>query len=388
MQMGFAMLQSGFCRMRNAQTVLLNNLMTICVGTLAWWVFGFTFAFGQDSYDSDGYKKNGFAGGFESAFGLGFMSTRDDGQQEPRYDASTSSSPMALWFFQWALCSVTVAIANAGVAERANPWIYAIYTFCLAAFIYPIVVAWTWGKGWLYGPDLDAPFMDRGGGGIIHVTGGIAALVGAFVIGPRTDKWTQQETAGKRINEYEPNFDPHSVPLLVLGTIIIWFGMYGLNSGATLTMNSAEKGFLAGQIAMNTTISAGTGGLVVYLIRLATTKKHDVPYLCKGVLGGLVAIAAPCSNIESGSAFAVGILSGFVFLGASNLLKVAKVDDPVDAFAVHGACGIWGVLAAGLFDWGKGFDYASAWSGFKCIKDGDACKDGIGGSLFLSNLLG
>jgi len=228
--------------------------------------------------------------------------------------------------------------------------------------------------------------MDRAGGAIIHMTGGLAALVGAFVIGPRTNRWNEQESAGQRIKEYEKNFDPHSVPLLVLGTFIIWFGMYGLNCGSTLMMNSAEKGFLAAQIAMNTTISAAFGGLVVYLIRLALTKKHDVPYLCNGILAGLVAIAAPCSNVEYGSACAIGIISGFIYLGVSAFMKSSKIDDPVDAFAVHGACGIWGVLAAGLFDWGKGFDYISAWSGFKCFGDGGDCKGGIGGFLFLRNI--
>jgi len=386
--MGFAMLHAGLCRMKNAQTVMINSLMSVCVATLAWWIFGFTFAFGLDSYDADGYKKNTFAGGFESSFGLGFMSTRDDGQQDPRFDMHTGSSPMALWFFQWALCTVAVHIASAGVAERANPFAYAIYAFVLALVIYPILAAWTWGKGWLSGPDVGTSFFDFAGGGVIHMTGGLGALVGAAIIKPRTGRWEDQETAGQRIKEYQVLFDPHSMPLVVLGTMVIWFGMYGLHCGATLSMNSIEKGYLAAYVAMNTSISAAAGGLTVFFIRLAMTKKFEITYMCNGILGGLAGIAAGCGNVESGTAFLIGIVSGLCFLGASYLLKVVKVDDPTDSFAVHGACGAWGLLAAGLFDWGKGFDFIGAWAGFKCVADSDGnCKTGMGGSLFGMNVL-
>merc|ERR1719282_220333 len=198
------------------------------------------------------------------------------------------------------------------------------------------------------------------------MTGGVGALVGAICSGPRNERWTNPD-----------DFVPHSLPLVVLGTFILWFGWYGFNCGSTLGMNQ-EKGALAAQVAMNTTMAAATGGTVVFFLRFALLRKYDTGGLCNGILAGLVSITAGCGNVEAGSALLIAVIGGFVYQGSSMLLQKLKIDDPVDAVPVHGACGIWGVLAAVLFDWGKGVENFHGWSGFSCMQDEDgSCTEGL-----------
>jgi len=178
------------------------------------------------------------------------------------------------------------------------------------------------------------------------------------------------------------------LPLVVLGTFLLWFGWYGFNCGSTLGLHTAAQGMLAAQVAMNTTISAAAGGITVFLLRYAMIRRYDLGALCNGILAGLVSITAGCGNVESGSAFFIGIVGGCLYLSASTGLKTLRIDDPLDAFPVHGVCGAWGVLAAALFDWGKGFDHVHAWSGFDCMRDdsGD-CLKGAGGQLLAANIV-
>ena len=144
-------------------------------------------------------------------------------------------------------------------------------------------------------------------------------------------------------------------------------------------MHDGATGALAAQVAMNTTLAAATGGITVFLLRYVIAKKYDVGGLCNGILAGLVSITAGCGNVECGSAFAIGLVGAFVYQGSSMLLQKLKIDDPVDASPVHGFCGIWGVLAAGFLDWGKGIDQYHGWSGWGCVTEGTACKTGLGG---------
>jgi len=141
-------------------------------------------------------------------------------------------------------------------------------------------------------------------------------------------------------------------------------------------------GAMAAHVAMTTTISAAVGGITVFALKYVLTGLYDVGALCNGILGGLVSITAPCGNVEAGSAFAIGLIGGFVYLGSSMLLQKLKIDDPVDAVPVHGFCGIWGVMAAAFFDWGKGFDTFHGWSGFSCMTGDDGCDEGIWGKVF------
>jgi Amt family ammonium transporter len=266
-----------------------------------------------------------------------------------------------MWFFQWAFCTAGCSIVSGGIAERVKfpAWIF--YAFCMTTFIYPVVVCSTWGYGWLetfYKDSKGTPiggYIDFAGSGVVHLTGGIAALVGAKIIGVRTGRFDPEQAL---------DFEPHSHPLIVLGTFILWFGWCGFNSGSTLGMSDSGTALVAAHVMMNTTLSAATGGLTVFLLQFAITRKYDLAALCNGILAGLVSITAGCSNVESGSAVLIAIVGGCVVITSSRLVKKAKIDDPVDAFSVHGACGIWGTLAAAIFDFGAGTDKHHGWGGF------------------------
>jgi len=363
MQAGFAMLCAGCCRAKNVQNILLKNVTDVCMGTMCWWACGWAFAYGPGIEDSK------FAGSGEF-FGIGFNTDNSDGSITP------DSKPLN-WFFQWAFCSAAATIVSGAVAERVNFPGYVLYSVAMTGVIYPVVVAWTWGYGWLSSDVNDVNYMDFAGSGVVHMTGGIASLIGSLVLGARKDRWTKPE-----------DFDPHSLPLVVLGTFLLWFGWYGFNCGSTLGLHTAAQGMLAAQVAMNTTISAAIGGITVFLLRFALIRRYDLGALCNGILAGLVSITAGCGNVEAGSAFVIGLIGGCLYLAASITLKKLHIDDPLDAFPVHGTCGAWGVLAAALFDWGKGFDHVHGWSGFDCMRDENgACLTGAGGQLLAANIV-
>lgn len=368
---GFAMLETGSCRAKNASNVLMKNLINVCVGTLGWWIFGYGFAYGKDIADTEEEDGNGFIG-LNHFAGTGFMKSDENGVINPSPDGV--NQPLA-WFFQWAFCTAAATIVSGGVAERVKSPTFGLFAFCMTSFIYPPVVAWTWGYGWI--SDLfDVGFMDFAGSGIVHLTGGVAALVGTSILGPRSGRFEDPDS-----------FGPHNLPLVVLGTFSLWFGWYGFNPGSTLGLGPG-KGYLAAHVAMNTTLAAATGGLTVFILRYIILRKYDVGGLCNGILGGLVSITAGCGNMDSGFAVLTGFIGAFVYQGASMLLVKLKIDDPVDASPVHGACGIWGVLAAAIFDWGKGLDHFNGWSGFGCVVDDNgACKEGAWGKALGANFI-
>jgi len=362
MHAGFAMLETGCCRSKNASNVLMKNLVNVCVGTLGWWVLGYAFAYGGGI--------NRFIG-TTNFLGEGFYTKDASGNILAPGCANNACQSTALaWFFQWAFCTAGATIVSGAVAERVQGPTYASYAFVMTSLIYPVVVHWGRSGSGFLGDILDVGVMDFAGSGIVHLTGGVSGLAGTIVLGPRKGRFVNPE-----------EFEPHNLPLVVFGTFALWFGWYGFNPGSTLGMSDGATGALAAQVAMNTTIAAATGGITVFLLRYIILRKYDVGGLCNGILAGLVSITAPCGNIECGSAFAVGFIGALVYQGSSMLLQKLKIDDPVDASPVHGFCGIWGVLAAGLFDWGKGFDHFHGWSGWGCMTDDNgACQTGINGS--------
>jgi len=259
----------------------------------------------------------------------------------------------------------------------------------MASFIYPVVVSWTWGRGWLASIN-KVGYFDFAGSGVVHLTGGSAALAAAVLAGPRCesvngvkqhhDHRFSRMKLRPRITELHKvpeegveAFLPHNLSMVCLGTFLAWFGFYGVCCGSTQSLDGIEKGFQAAQVAVNLTVSAATAALMVFLLRLLMTwayngkKKYDLGAMCHGVLAGLVSISAACSTVETSYALVIGFIGAFIFQFSSTLLKAAKIDDPADAFAVHGACGAWGLLAAALFDWGQGFEVVNGWSGFKCM---------------------
>eukprot|EP00933_Yihiella_yeosuensis_P031687 TRINITY_DN2525_c0_g2_i1.p1 TRINITY_DN2525_c0_g2~~TRINITY_DN2525_c0_g2_i1.p1 ORF type:complete len:539 (+),score=118.65 TRINITY_DN2525_c0_g2_i1:143-1759(+) len=369
MQAGFAMVEAGCCRAKNVQNILLKNMTDVAVGTMGWWICGWAFAYSGPTRTVDGtsYKDNSFMG-YEQWFGHHFLQVDDDGNQ-------IATDAMMNWFFQWAFCSAAATIVSGGVAERVNFPGYCLFSLAMTCIVYPIVVAWTWGYGFLADIN-DVGYMDFAGSGIVHMAGGVGALVGAAIAGPRNGRW-----------ESPDDFTPHSLPLVVLGTFILFFGWYGFNCGSTLSLDTAEKGQLAAQVAMNTTIGASTGGLLVFILRLIVWRgKYDIGGFCNGMLAGLVSVTAPCSNVECGFAFLIALIGGFLYQGVSMLMIKAKIDDPIDAFAVHGTCGAWGAIAAAIFDWGKGFDYYHGWSGFSCMKKDGKCASGYAGQGIVANI--
>mmetsp|Transcript_33904 Transcript_33904/g.62819 ORF Transcript_33904/g.62819 Transcript_33904/m.62819 type:complete len:577 (-) Transcript_33904:194-1924(-) len=376
MQAGFAMVESGCCRIKNVQNILLKNLVDVCMGTLCWYAWGYMYAYGFDEEN----PKDRFAG-TKFYFGHEFLEADDDGNQTP------TGHPLN-WFFQWAFCATASTIVSGGVAERVQFPAYIVYTFFMTSFIYPVVVAWCWSSnGWLTpkgsedakGHLNEVGFNDFAGSGIVHMTGGVGALVGAIISGPRKGRFDIPQ---------KESFDPHNLPLVVLGTFILWFGWYGFNCGSTLGLSTTAVGQLAAIVAMNTTIAASSGGLMVLVLRFIMTRKYDIAGMCNGILGGLVSITAGCGNVESGSALLIGLIGGVVFQGASGLLQKLKIDDPIDAFAVHGACGAWGVLAACLFDWGKGLEkYNGFGGGLENAKDDSGNTDNLWKSGFAAAIV-
>ena len=299
-----------------------------------------------------GNTGNKFIGGTDKAkgfFGAGWVSVASEGWEE-----SPTGGDFALWFFQYVFAAAAATIVSGAVAERAQLGAYLIYSTVITGLIYPVVVHWVWDtNGWASAFNTnegdDGPLLggqiDFAGSGVVHMTGGVAALVGAAVIGPRMGRFDGGGRTGKPVA-----IKGHSSVLQVLGTFILWLGWYGFNPGSTLGITPDGYATAAARSVVTTTLSAATGGLtVVALDKLLGSKTWDVGAVCNGILGGLVSITAGCSTVYPWAAVLIGFLGGLVYFGASNLvLKVLKVDDPLDAFAVHGACGFWGCLATAL----------------------------------------
>jgi Amt family ammonium transporter len=330
MHAGFSLLEAGSVRFKNAQSILAKNLIVVTVGFLCWYAIGWPFAYGAVE------DPNKFSG-FTDFFGAHFWDDKTKFRQ---------------WFFQGAFCATACTIVSGSMAERTQLKAFGVFSTFMTSFIYPVVAYWGWsGFGMLnytpkgedkavsaYGP----AYKDFAGSGIVHLVGGIGALVGAIAVGPRKGRWD----AGQ-----EDQFAAHSIPFVVLGTFCLWFGWYGFNPGSTLSMKTASDAHIAGLVAVNTTLAPCVAGLLVFTLRALVfpPKLLDVGGFCNGILAGLVAITAGCAFVKPWEAVIIGAIGGLVYQAASMLLKSLKIDDVVDAFPVHGATGIWGVLALGLF---------------------------------------
>mmetsp|Transcript_44423 Transcript_44423/g.95381 ORF Transcript_44423/g.95381 Transcript_44423/m.95381 type:complete len:463 (+) Transcript_44423:82-1470(+) len=330
MHAGFSLLEAGSVRFKNTQNILAKNLLVVTVGFLCWYVFGYPFALGTPE------KSNKFMG-HTNFFMDGFWD---------------SKSNFRVWFFQGAFCATAATIVSGAMAERTALKGFAIYTALMTSLIYPVVVYWAWsGEGFLnYTKDSGeggsvvstAGYIDFAGSGVVHMVGGIGAVIGAVVVGPRKDRFDPAR---------EAEFDAHNIPFVVLGTFCLWFGWYGFNPGSTLAMHDEGTAYTAGIVAVNTTIAPCIAGLTVFLVKIFVMppKALDVGAFCNGILAGLVSITGPCAVVKTWEAVLIGFIGGCFYLGASFALQKAKVDDVVDAFSVHGVCGFWGVVSAGFF---------------------------------------
>lgn len=338
MQCGFAMLEVGSVSTKNTKNILMKNVLDACIGGLVWWMCGYGVAFGAP-------KDTGYGG--QTGFALS-----DDGfDPENMYGEDGYSSgagySYASWFFQFAFAATTATIVSGAVAERISFLAYLVYSTLLTGFIYPVVVCWCWNaegtfSAWTEDTDhllFDCGVVDFAGSGVVHMTGGVAALVGAIIVGPRLGRFGA--------NGEVKDLPQQNAVLQTLGLFILWFGWYGFNGVSTLYI--ANYSGVAAKVMTTTTIAAAAGGLTSTVVTKMTTGVVDLGAAINGILGGLVSITANCSVVEPYAALIIGIIGGFVYQGSAALLLKCKIDDIVGASPVHMFCGIWGVIAAGLF---------------------------------------
>jgi len=326
MQAGFALLEAGSVRAKNTKNILLKNTLDACLGGIVWWIIGFPLAYG-DANDSS----------YSSFIAGGDFAMAKNKEQDYGWYAG--------WMFQWAFAAAAATIVSGAVAERCDFRAYLVYTFILTGFIYPVVVHWGWSpQGWLSawnpdGPDMGANgLIDFAGSGVVHMCGGGAALVGAIFLGPRCGRFREDGSV--------VDMPGHSTVLASLGTFILWFGWYGFNPVSTLAFVYMP---IAERVAVTTTLAACSGGAFTLLIHVALGNPPDVAPALNGILAGLVSITAPCPVVEPYAAFIIGMIAAPVYYGSSVMLKMLKIDDPLDASPVHFFCGMWGVISCGLF---------------------------------------
>ena len=309
-----------------------------CLGALVWWFIGYHLAYGTKDKCTGGSDCNGFVGNGADVF-------MNKAAERAPLGKPSSGGYYAGFMFQWAFAAAASTIVSGAVAERCQFSAYLAYTAALTAVIYPVVVNWGWSAhGWLSPWTGEKPYLgangmiDFAGSGIVHMTGGVAALVGAIFLGPRTGRFSP---SGETVD-----MPGHSSVLVALGTFILWFGWYGFNPVSTLAFEYMET---AARVAVTTTLGAAAGGVTTLSIHYFLTKSLDVGPMCNGILAGLVSVTGNCVVVEPWAAALIGLIGGCIYYGSSTLLKKLKIDDPLDASPVHGFCGAWGVIAAGLF---------------------------------------
>ncbi|MDD6573237.1 MAG: ammonium transporter [Thermoflexaceae bacterium] len=315
MQAGFAMVETGFTRAKNAGNIIMKNLMDFCIGTVVFIFLGSGLLLGEDA--------------LAGLIGLPTMGIFND-----FYNFDWGS-----FVFNLVFCATAATIVSGAMAERTKFITYCIYSGIISAVVYPIEAHWVWGGGWL----AQMGFIDFAGSACIHMVGGLTALIGAAMLGPRIGKFDENGNPKPIIG--------HNLPIGALGVFILWFGWYGFNGAAA---SSTE--YLA-QIFLTTTVAPAVATVTTMIITWVKSGKPDVSMSLNASLAGLVAITAPCADVDCFGALIIGIVAGIlVVFGVWLLDYVLKIDDPVGAVAVHCFNGIWGTIAVGLFATGKGQD--------------------------------
>lgn len=319
MQAGFALVETGLTRSKNAVNIIMKNIMDVSAGCLVFFTLGFGLMFGTSPtgwFGTDGFLLSGLP-------------------QEPW--------TWAFFVFQAVFAATAATIVSGAVAERTRFTGYLVFSIIITGLIYPVFGSWAWGglfngSGWLE----NLGFIDFAGSTVVHSVGGWAALAGALIVGPRVGKYNED---GK------PKHIPgHSLPLAALGVFILWFGWFGFNAGSTTTGDGSVA-----LIMINTLLASAAGASMAMVVTWIRNGKPDAPITLNGVLAGLVGITAGCANLDPGFAILTGAIAGILVVYAMEMID-KKVDDPVGAIAVHGVCGAWGTLAAGLFNSGDMFN--------------------------------
>jgi Amt family ammonium transporter len=326
MQAGFAMLEIGLSRMKNAGAVAGKIVINLSIAIMMFWATGFALAFG----DGDGFWGN--MGWFLNATDAA-GDTNSLGLNSFMNAIGAYNIPVeAFFFFQVVFAAVSLAIVFGTMLDRTKFIGYIIFAIVYTGLIYPIVAHWTWGGGWL----AQDGFLDFAGSSIVHLQGALAALVGTLVLGPRIGKF--------RDGKPQP-IPGHSIPLFMLGVIILWVGWMGFNAGSTL----GAVGLNFADIAVNTNLAAAAGVIGATLGALLMFRTLDVSQMGNGAIAGLVAITAPCAFVDPWAAVVIGVVAGFIAPPIVVLLDKMRIDDPIGAIPVHGIAGIWGTLAIGVF---------------------------------------
>jgi ammonium transporter, Amt family len=358
MQAGFAIVETGLCRAKNANHTMMMNFMVYGVGMLAYWLIGFAIQMG-------GVGGVANLGGIPSLnaeyvislFGKPFGIFGQHGiflTQGGTYDVGV----MVIFLFQMVFMDTALTIVTGSAAERWKYAAFLVSSFVLGAFIYPIFANWAWGGGWLanlgtnFG--LGKGYCDFAGSGVVHAVGGLSALAVSMIVGPRLGKYTRQGKPNAIIG--------HDIVIVLTGCFILAFGWFGFNPGSTLGA-SGNGGLRIGSVAVDTMLAGMTGGFGAMFYMWMRYGKPDASMSGNGLLAGLVAITAPSGFVNPVGACIIGLVAGvLVCLSVEFVDRVLKVDDPVGAISVHGANGLWGVISVGLFADGKS-NYGGSWNG-------------------------
>ena len=329
MHLGFASVESGMNAAKNTVNVIYKNIFTLCAGIITYAIVGFALMYPGDFNLIPGFL--GFAG-----FGIGFdAATPADYLTTNYYDSYT------IWtdfLFQAMFAATAATIISGAVAGRIKMPSYMLYAALIVTFAYPIAGSWKWGGGWLN----DLGFHDFAGSTLVHAVGGAAALVAAWVLGPRIGKYKD----GKVVD-----MPGHSFPLATIGVLLLWFGWFGFNGGSVLSADPAAISL----VLVNTALAAAAGSLAAMAAATFTMHKLDAPQALNGILAGLVGITAGADVVMPGQAIVIGALAGVLVVLAVIAIDKLKIDDPVSAIAVHLVCGIWGTLAVGIWGADKAF---------------------------------
>jgi len=314
MEGGFALLEAGFVRTKNAMSIIAKVMIDIAFGGIAFFVVGFGIAYGA----SNGWY----------AFDFG-ISSEDLG-------LGLNISNALFWFIQLGFAIAAISIVSGAIAERMKMWAYAFFVFVFCAVLYPLVANWVWNpNGWL----AVRGFNDFAGSAAVHAMGGFAALAAAIVLGPRIGKYNSDGTAN--------TIEGHNLPLAAVGAFILWFGWFGFNPGSTL--GAVGNWELIGTVIVNTFLASAAGGISTMAYTYFSYGKIDITMVINGVLAGLVSITAGCNVVSPVSAIIIGLIAGVLVDVAVMFVDKLKVDDPVGAIAVHGVNGLFGTIAVGLF---------------------------------------
>jgi ammonium transporter, Amt family len=375
MQAGFAMVETGFTQKKNVAHTMCMNFLIYAIGMVGFWICGFAIMFGGAFNVA---ALGGSAGVIPSEYVV-HMFGHDFGiwgkagffLSSKYYDVGIYT----LFLFQMVFMDTTATIPTGSMAERWTLKSFVVYGFFISMFVYPLFGNWVWGGGWL--SQLGAQFglghghVDFAGSSVVHMVGGMAALAGAIVIGPRYGKYGKDGTVN--------TIPGHNIPMAIIGTFILAFGWFGFNPGSTLSGGDLRIGI----VAVNTMLAGGAGALASLFYMYARGGKADPGMIANGMLAGLVAITAPCAFVTSLSAVIIGIIAGILVILVYNFVdRKLKIDDPVGAFAVHGANGAWGVLSLGLFADGS---YGDGWNGVPGTVKGLFYGDG---KQFVAQLIG